>query len=333
MFNLEEDMMTPDPQAEGVLDNVPESESSAITLDDLKAGKIHISEIPRTERQRLVQEERANLQDPDEIEAWDHFGWRKGPFFLGKNRDGSPKSEVSAKEFMDNVRNFSPIQNERLRHLATEKSALEKKFEKLEAENRRTQELLRLRTQRDLQKEELHLDAVMREAEELGEVKRFAAAHEQKAQLAKEKEMLNQFEQPQAHPQNPDLNPEVIAFRARNPWFDADKVMNRYARQVDQDLRASNPDLDPYQHLLMVEQEVKTAFPSKFSASATHTPAGVESARGAGNFPAKPSTGGLTFEQLPEDEKLIAQQMLKKGMSKAQFMADYNKSAYAKKLK
>jgi hypothetical protein len=59
---LEEEITqsTPDSQE---LHQEAENVSPQITLDDLKAGKVHISEINREERLRLAREERAALQD------------------------------------------------------------------------------------------------------------------------------------------------------------------------------------------------------------------------------------------------------------------------------
>jgi hypothetical protein len=313
------------------MDHIELSQPDApeITLEGLETGKFTIKDIPRDERDRLSKEAYERLPDEDAKEAWS-MGWRSKGFYLGKTRDGEDKPYVDYKDYITKIKNNAPVQNERMRNLAQEKSVLEQKLEKMEAENRRTQELLRLQNQRAILKDESALNAELRamEAEEFVDVNKYKTLSAQKADLEREKLALKQFEQAIPAAISHSLTPEEIAFTARNPWFKDDKVLARYARQVDSELRNENPDLSPAEHLLRVEEEVKSSFPEKFKASPPPYNPGVESARNAGNAGA--SKNYITFNELPEKEQLLVDQIIRRGgtsnyKTRSEFMALYNK--------
>lgn len=304
-------------------------EENPHSVEALEAGKIRITEIPRNERPALIKQVYEKLSE-DEKEAFD-LGWRPESLFRGKSRDGQDKPFEDHKKYLDKFKNAGPVLNERLRHEVEGKKALERELEAMREESRKMQELLRRREETELKKEEFSIEAELEEARSLGEVDRALAAERKKAHLERDKLTLKQFE-PQAAPTKQEVSSDIIAFGARNPWFQSDDVLRIYAMGYDTQLLSQYGNTLPEAaRLKMVEDNVKLKFPDKFSTQAKVSAPGVESARNSAYAPASTrKAGGIGFDQLNEFDKSLAMAMIKKGQTtKEKFMEEHNNSSYA----
>ena len=293
-----------------------------INLDNLRAGKFTIQDIPRPEAARLWREEYASLEEGAK-EVADAFGWKPQHFFLGKRRDGTVKEYKDWKEFDKEGREKLPVLNERLKHSTKEKLEADEKIARLETQIANMTKLQRLQAEREIKKDKSSIDAEIREARETGDIERFAAAQERKTQVESEEKVLKEFEPQQA--QRPSIkSPEVLLFEASNPWFRQDKVMTAYARQRSGELAHQFPNATLSQNLQMVEDEMKVEFADKFFKPNNSPAPAVESGRSSGRL-TMDNNSEISFDQLPEEERNRVERMVKlKLTTKADFMKGYN---------
>lgn len=319
-------------------DTLPENpevktiESSDITLENLKAGKFTTKDISKSEAARLWREEYPTLEEGAK-EIADATGWRPEHFLRGqKDREGQPKKFKDWKEFAQETKEKLPIVTERLNHMTKEKLEADKEIAELKAQIADMSKLQRMQVGRELKKDRSSVDVEIKEAREMGDVDRFAAAQERKAQIESEERILKEFEQPQSPPKrNTNLTPEVIAFRANNDWFEKDKAMTLYARQLSNDLAGQYPHLTIAQNLQMVEDDIRVTFASKFDKSSNSNPPRVESGQNSGRMTFDRDSE-ITFDQLPEDERSRAERMIRQRITtKSDFMKGYNADQKSRK--
>lgn len=293
-----------------------------INLENLRTGKIAIQDIPRPEVARLWREEYATLEEGAK-EVADAFGWKPKHFFLGKRKDGSEKEYKDWKEFDKEGKEKLPVLNERLKHTTKEKLEADEKIARLEAQIANMTKLQRMQAEREIKKDKNNIDAEIDEAFESGDKKRFAEAQERKAQIESEEKILKEFEPQQAKPA-PILAPELILFKANNPWFEQDRVLTLYAKQLDSELSREYPNISLSQRFKMVEDDIRVNFADKFNKPNNPTPPAVESGKNGGRLTLDRDSE-ITFEQLPEDERNRAERMIRQKITtKADFMKGYN---------
>lgn len=300
----------------------PQIDPADITLDNLREGKFTIKDIPRPEAARLWREEYQGLEDGAK-EVADAVGWKPKHFFLGKNRDGTERPYKDWKEFDKDSKEIMPILNERLKNVTKEKLEANAEVERLRAQIESMTKLQRMQAEREIRKDKSSVDSEMQEAFDAGDRKRYVEAQERKAQIENEEKILKEFEPRQAVV--PPLHPEVILFKANNPWFEKDKKMTHYARSIEGEIAVKYPRASLAQILQMVEDDVKTEFAENFKSEeeAPRTPA-VESGRNSGRL--NLNQGEISFDRIPAEEQIRAERMIKLGhfKSKAEFVKEYN---------
>lgn len=317
--------ITENSTVENSAENTEQSATSEISLDNLKAGKLDFKTLPYQEKVRLSKEAYDKLTDDRQKEAWD-LGWRSKEFYIGKHRDGTDKPFSSHEEFLKKIDEVAPAKNERLRHISQEKTVLEKKLEESLAENRKMMELFKMREERTLTSEESRIEREIQEAEDLGDVKKYAAAQSEKAQIQSNKLKLKDFDpQPSTQPRTNPVAPETIEWAARNnSWFQRDQTMTEYAMGQEQILQKTHPDSTLSERLDMIEKSVKTVFNDRFPTKTTAS--AVDSSKSSGTLTSQRKTE-TKFGDLPETERWQARQMIKRGIFKDEtdFMTGYNK--------
>ncbi len=302
-----------------------------ITLDNLKSGKFAITDIPRPERERLWKEEYETLPDGAKQLA-DAVNWKSKPFFQGKKKDGSDVPFKDWQEFAEDVRTNLPVANERLRHLAQEKAKekleAEATIQKLQKQIAQMSAMQKMQMEKELRKEKAAVTSEMEEAFEDQDKQKFKDAEKRRADIEIEEKALKQFEE-EPEPKVVPIAPEIVFFKANNPWFEKDKRMTNYARGLDNELRAQHPTLSLAQRLQMVEDDVKAEFAEKFKIEEeTPTAPAVESGRNAGRL-SMPRDKELSFGQLPANIQSDIERLVKHGVvaSKAEAVRDYNQRA------
>lgn len=294
-----------------------------ITLENLHSGKFTIKDIPRDEAKRLWKEEYNTLPDEAKVVA-DTVGWKSKSFFLGKKRDGSEAEWKDWNEFADDVRTKLPVANERLKHLSKEKLEADAKIEKLEKQLAQMSQLQKMQLEKSMRNERVEVEREMREAKEYQDFDRFEQARERKAQIELEEKTIKEFD---SEPKAPALLPEVILFKAQNPWFENDRVLTNYAKGLDNELIAQyGASLSVAARLRMVEDDVKANFPEKFTKSETPSAPAVESGRNSGKLGMPAGNKDLTFDQIPTRDQIDIERLVRHGIykSKAEAVKEYN---------
>jgi hypothetical protein len=301
--------------------SIPQEE---ITLDNLHAGKFTIKDIPRDEGKRLWREEYEKLPEEARTVA-DTVGWKSKPFFLGKKRDGSEAEWKDWNEFAEDVRTKLPVANERLKHLSKEKLEADAKIEKLERQLQQMSKLQKMQLEKEMRNERLDVEREMKEAKEYQDFDRFEQARERKAQIELEEKTIKEFEQPVV--QAPHLAPEVILFKANNPWFEKDRILTNYARGLEREITLQYPDLSAASVLRMVEDDVKANFPDKFTKKTEEVSApAVESGRSSGKLSMPNGSKEMSFDQIPTKDQLEIERLIRHGIykSKSEAVKEYN---------
>lgn len=302
---------------------LPQIDPSEITLDNLKAEKFHISEIPYKERQRLKNEAFETL--PEDQKATWQKGWKTKEFFLGRNRDGSPAEWKDHVQFEKEIEQNLPMKNERLKHLTKETQEKDAAIQKLQREVEELKNLQKVKIERELKKEKLTLQNKLREAKEIGDIDNYDQARQELNDLEDEEKVYKRVVETPAAPQ---LRPEVISFEARNSdWYKQDMKMTRYARALSAEVAAEYPNLSLGQQLQMIEDDIKREFPEKFIKKEPPRAPAVE---GSGNGGFGNRSNQVTFDNLSEDEQDRIRRMIRSGAIKeksiSEFMKGYNEN-------
>ena len=207
-------------------------------------------------------EEKAFYETLTDVEkdAWAR-GWRKGKYFKGKYKDGTPRPHKSAEEFLAVQEKETPVLNERNRKLTAEKTALEREMAEL-----RKQMNVILNVQKVAYEEKTQSRAQsLEEAEEAaileGDVAKVRAIQKQRSELEKNRVS---FEEPEvAQPvKQINRNDKVVIdnWSADNTWFHQDKVMQAAATAYFGTLSESLP-LE--ERLELVSDEIQARFGDK----------------------------------------------------------------------
>ena len=207
-------------------------------------------------------EEKAFYETLTDVEkdAWAR-GWRKGKYFKGKYKDGTPRPHKSAEEFLAVQEKETPVLNERNRKLTAEKTALEREMAEL-----RKQMNVILNVQKVAYEEKTQSRAQsLEEAEEAaileGDVAKVRAIQKQRSELEKNRVS---FEEPEvAQPvKQINRNDKVVIdnWSADNTWFHQDKVMQAAATAYFGTLSESLP-LE--ERLELVSDEIEARFEDK----------------------------------------------------------------------
>ena len=207
-------------------------------------------------------EEKAFYETLTDVEkdAWAR-GWRKGKYFKGKYKDGTPRPHKSAEEFLAVQEKETPVLNERNRKLTAEKTALEREMAEL-----RKQMNVILNVQKVAYEEKTQSRAQsLEEAEEAaileGDVAKVRAIQKQRSELEKNRVS---FEEPEvAQPvKQINRNDKVVIdnWSADNTWFHQDKVMQAAATAYFGTLSESLP-LE--ERLELVSDEIEARFGDK----------------------------------------------------------------------
>lgn len=195
-----------------------------------------------------------------EKEAWAR-GWRKGKFFKGRYKDGTPRPHKSAEEFLAVQERETPVLNERNRKLTAEKTALEKEMAELRKQMSVLMNVQKIAYEEKTQSRVQSLDEAEEAAILEGDVAKVRAIQKQRLELEKNKVSFEEpeFEQ-QARQINRDDKAIIDNWAADNVWFHQDRVMQAAATAYFGTLSEALP-LE--ERLELVSEEIQTRFGDK----------------------------------------------------------------------
>lgn len=195
-----------------------------------------------------------------EKEAWAR-GWRKGKYFKGRYKDGTPRPHKSAEEFLAVQEKETPVLNERNRKLTAEKTALEKEMAELRKQVSILTNVQKIAYEEKTQSRVQSLDEAEEAAILEGDVAKVRAIQKQRLELEKNK---ISFEEPEVEQPVRQINRDDKAvidnWSADNTWIYQDKVMQAAATAYFGTLSEALP-LE--ERLELVSNEIQTRFGDK----------------------------------------------------------------------
>lgn len=240
--------------------------------------------------------------------AWG-AGWKKGKYFRGLNKDGTPRKELSAEEFLQNMK-LSKTGSERLGKLSRDTVEKDKVIFDLK---KQVQELLKYTKQQnenEILSRKQSLEQEEKEAILSGDLEKFEHIRDLKEKIEKNRFNFSTEEEPKTQQpvQNnlPNLPPEILAerqqlvndFRSIHTWYDRDIELQSYAdgvfRKLDND--SNYRHLSFQDKLDMVVEKVEKKFPDEIGIK---KPLSVASGRRGISSPAKQ----ISINDLPDEAK------------------------------
>ena len=236
--------------------------------------------------------------DPIEQRAIE-MGWRPKEEF-----DGDEVDFIDAKEFVRRKPLFDKIehQNKELKEVKKVLKSLQDHHVKVkETEFQRAVDYLK--SQKKLAYEEGDTDKIIEIDDQIAEMR------SQKQTQAAAVTVSDEAKQ---------IHPDFAKWVNNNSWYAQDKSLRKFADALGVTYAEDNPELSPTEVLKYVTNQVKRAYPDKFTNPNKTKPAAVD----GGNSSTKVSTSNGSF-QLTEDETRVMNQFVRAGiLTKEQYIAD-----------
>lgn len=234
--------------------------------------------------------ERAEIERRARRHGWKERGEHKGP-------EGS---WLDAPEFLAEAEQSVPLLMSRLHRL-------EKLVEKADTQNRESVEVVRDMTDRLRKADERGYQRAMRElqaqrqqAVREGNEDAFNAAQREIDALEKDRPPPAREAPPAAAAPPAGVDPVVVAWGNRNPWFFSDPELQVEAQVTNDVLARTRPELSTAERLEEVTRRMKRAFPAKFQNARRADPSPVSSPSGES---ARRTRNPRDFDNLPADAK------------------------------
>ena len=234
-----------------------------------------------------------------QLEAMEQ-GWKPKEQF-----EGEEDTFVDAPEFVRRGELFKKIE-----HQSKELKAVKQALDALKTHNSRVEQAAYDRALKSLQE-------TRRAALVEGETEKAFQIEDQIEDVKKERERVAREA---SVPAVQELNPEFVAWQDKNTWYTTDKRMRAVADTVGVEL--ARQGLSPSEVLKRVVEEVKDAFPHKFTNPAREKPSNVEPTSRGGSS----QTRG-TDASMSEDERSIMRKIVATGvMTEAEYRAQLKKA-------
>jgi len=240
------------------------------------------------------------------------MGWRPKAEYEASGRD--PAKWVDADEFVRRGEESLPVLRERLRK---QDKIIASQESKMEEGNKLLRELVthqQEQTRAAVENAVKSLKAERREAASTGDVDK---VEELSSEIAEAEASLKTAPAPAKVDERATIPQEVVDWAEANPWFNTDPVMNAVAVAAYGKL-VPDKTMTETQKLAKVKAEVIRRFPENFSNARRTEPPAVE---GGGNGQRR--SGAKGWNDIPADDRAIAQRLIKQGAVKDQ--ATYSK--------
>lgn len=231
-----------------------------------------------------------------------------------------PKSEwKSSKDWVDAdeyVRRGNP------RYLREQLEQTEKQVRKLEQQRTADQtafeqRLTKMETLNKVQRRKMYgeIEAARRAAVEVGDTAEYDRQNEMEQQLYQAEQAAGKEpakEEPATKADKP--HPDVEKWVSENPWFTKNKMLNRAAEGIHEQLMEDEPGLTIAENLAKTRAEVIKRFPEKFSKVKSTTTNGHQAVEsGQRNAPTPKGKG---FGDIPSEERKVMEGHIKEGLYK-----------------
>jgi len=237
-----------------------------------------------------------------------NMGWTSREQFKG-----DPERWVDAGTFVERGERMLPLLQERNR-------ALDRTVTDLKGQMGQQQQMLSDLVSRTRRAEKIGYERAMRELQQ----KRAEAVSQGDTEAFNrvEQEIQSMGPAPEPPPEAParangaaapngaptDVNPVVVAWVRRNPWFNRDPIANAAAVAALSQVEKENPGDSLEEHLVEVEQRIAQHFPQHFQRRSRNGADGEEARRAAPSVLASSSAqerrpGPRSFDAIPAEHK------------------------------
>jgi hypothetical protein len=215
---------------------------------------------------------------------------------------GDPEKWRDAKEFVERGENFAGINKENINRLTDKLITMESKYTELQDTLKQVGEWSRKAEERAYKKAKKEFE---REKMRLKKELKIAAKEEDWDRFDVIETELDSLEEPEK-PLEPNQNsatatvsdPQFIAWKAENTWYETDPEMTQYADAVGMFVRQKNPHITGKAFYDAVKEEVKKRYPERFENPNRTKPNIVD----GGNVEARTKgSGKKTFADLPKE--------------------------------
>jgi hypothetical protein len=264
-------------------DDAPEGEDEAETAED-ETGDEEPSEIETKARE-------AGWKPRDKWKG-DQSRWTDAETFLERTKPAKIRESVDE---------LTRENRELKKQVAAEKALFEKRLAKMETLNK-------------VQRTKMYgeIEAARRAAVEVGDTAEYDRQNQMEQQLY-EAEQAAGKETAKEEPANGAVkpHPDVEKWVSENPWFTKNKMLNRAAEGIHEQLMEDEPGLTIAENLAKTRAEVIKRFPEKFSKTppAKNGHSAVESGARAASSPK-----GKGFMDIPSEERKIIEGHVEEGL-------------------
>ena len=270
-----------------------------------------------TDQTEGTREEADDGSDPEQLQVEaraTRMGWVKEDEW-----NGPPENYRDAQAFIDVGEKELPVLRERNRNLdhrlqAAESSARDVKatLEEFKGHHAKVEERAYERAYRDI-------EGKQRAAAEEGDVSAYDALQVEKEKLEKDAPAATPAVAP-VDVQKPEDEPDFIAWKADNSWYETDMDLTVFAESVAKIVARKNPELRGRAFFDKLTEEVKRSKPDKFKNPRRQQAAAVEGAGGS----TYRSSGGKGYADLPPEAKMACDKFVnQKLITQKQYLAEY----------
>jgi hypothetical protein len=242
------------------------------------------------------------------------MGWRKEDEW-----SGPPEEYRDAQAFIDVGEKELPVMRERNRNLVSRLEAAESSAKEVKATLEEFSRHHEKVDERAYNRAYSDIEGKQRAAVQEGDVSAYDALQTEKEELEKDA--------PQAAPavapvsvQNPEEEPDFVAWKADNPWYETDMDLTVFAEQVAKIVARKNPQLSGRAFFDKLTEEVRRSKPDSFKNPRRKQAATVEGAGGS----TYRGSGGKDYADLPPDSKAACDKFVReKLITQKQYLAEY----------
>jgi hypothetical protein len=223
---------------------------------------------------------------------------------------GDPSDWIDADEY---VKRADP------RYLRKQLGQTEKQLRKLEQQRTADQaafekRLAKMETLNKVQRTKMYgeIEAARRAAVEVGDTAEYDRQNQMEQQLYEAEQAAGKESAKEDEPKAAKPHPDVAKWVSENPWFTKNKMLNRAAEGIHEQLMEDEPGLTIAENLAKTRAEVIRRFPDKFS----KTPAPKTNGHSVVEGGSRAATGaaGKAFTDIPAQERAVIEGHIQEGL-------------------
>jgi hypothetical protein len=234
-------------------------------------------------------------------------GWVPRSEFRGDPEDWTPADEYLRMGDPKYLRKLARDQKRELRKLAQAREQDAQAF---------AARLDRFEAMSKAQRAKLYgdIETARRQAVEAGDTAEYDRLNKVEADLYEQEQATGKTTAKKDTAKADEPHPDVEAWVQDNPWFTRDKVLNRAAQGIHEQILDDEPGLTIAENLAKTKRELMKRFPEKFGRSAPAKSNGHSAVEGGQRVAA--AAKGKGFTDIPAEERRIIERHIEEGLYK-----------------